>query len=523
MVNQRATEHREIQTLKEKFIYRFLEIIPGVLSWGTLLTAFLLSWIAPAAVAFFIIIFDFFWFLRVCFLSMHQIASFKTMKENLKVNWIEKLNNLPISQYSLPFNSWLDVYHLIILPTYKEDFKIIESTIQSLIDADYPKDKMIVVLTVEEKAGKKTEETAVKIKEKFGNIFLNFLITIHPQNISGEIAGKGSNFFWAAKRSRELLDSLAIPYENVIVSNFDIDTKPFPQYFSCLTWTYLTAKNPLRSSYQPIPIYNNNIWDVPFFSRLVATSGTFWQMMQQERPEQIVTYSSHAMPFKALNEVEYPRNVVSDDSTIFWKSYFYYNGDYRTIPLHYPISMDAVMATSFFKTAVNQYKQQRRWAWGCENLPYILYGFLKNKKIPRWEKLRHSFVIIEGLWSWAVSALLLFCLGWLPLFLGAKEFQISLLSYNLPRLTSYIMTATMIGTIISVSISMLMLPPRLKKVSRWKSVLMVFQWISLPIDLIIFGSFPALDAQMRLLLGKYMGFWVTEKQSPKVIQSESLS
>jgi hypothetical protein len=37
------------------------------------------------------------------------------------------------------------------------------------------------------------------------------------------------------------------------------------------------------------------------------------------------------------------------------------------------------------------------------------------------------------------------------------------------------------------------------------------QWVFLPVTLILFGSLPALDAQIRLMLGRYMGFWVTEK------------
>ena len=40
---------------------------------------------------------------------------------------------------------------------------------------------------------------------------------------------------------------------------------------------------------------------------------------------------------------------------------------------------------------------------------------------------------------------------------------------------------------------------------------MVLQWILLPISTIFFGSFVALDAQTRLMLGKYMGFFVTPK------------
>jgi len=427
------------------------------------------------------------------------------MKRNLEIDWLEKLNLLPA-------RNWQEIYHLIILPVYQEGIEIVEATCQSLLDTAYPKDKMIVVLATEERAGQVAQKTAKEIKKKFGSKFSRFLVTVHPKDIAGEIAGKGSNEAWAAARAKEeVIDKLSIPYQNVIVSGFDIDTKAGPQYFGCLTWYYLTTENPLRASYQPIPVYNNNIWSAPAFSRVISTSGTFWQMMQQERPEQLVTYSAHAMPFKTFLEVDYPRNIVADDSHIFWKSFLYYNGDYRVVPLHYPVSMDAVLAKNLFRTALNQYRQQRRWAWGCVEIPYLLYGFLKNKKIPLWEKIRHSFIVIEGFWSWGTVALLIFFLGWLPLILGGESFNVTMLSYNLPRITSYIMTTAMIGMIVSAIISQLILPPRPSRRSRWKNLSMILQWLLLPITLIIFGTFPALDAQIRLMLGKHLGFWVTEK------------
>jgi hypothetical protein len=501
-----------LKNSKERIFYRSLEILPGFFSLGTLITAFFLSWLAPAAVAIFIIVFDFYWLFRVSYLSFHQLASYRQMKKNLKTNWLEKLSNLKIENCKLKIENWSDIYHLIVLPMYKEGIEIVRPTCQSLVNSDYPKDKMIVVLSLEERGGKEPQKVAEKIKEEFGKTFFRFLITLHPKDILGEVAGKGSNEAWAVKVAKEkIIDPLKIPPENIIVSGFDIDTRPYPQYFSCLTWHYLTAEKPLRSSYQPIPVYNNNIWDAPAFSRVIATSGTFWQMMQQERPEQLVTYSAHSMPFKVFTEVGYPQNIVSDDSRIFWKSFLYYDGDYRVIPLYYPVSMDAVMAKNLLRTAVNQYKQQRRWAWGSENIPYIIFGFLKNKKISLKEKFRHVFVMVEGFWSWATAALLIFLLGWLPLLLGGEKFNISLLSYNLPRLTSNIMTVAMIGMIISAITSFLLLPPRPSYSSRWKNLSMLLQWVLLPFTLIIFGTFPALDAQTRLILGKYLGFWVTEK------------
>ena len=500
---------QDLKNPKEKILYRFFEILPGALSWGTLGSAFILSWLAPIVVAIFIIVFDLYWLLKISYLSFHQLASYKQMKKNLKIDWLKKLKEL-----SPPTGRWQDIYHLIILPMYKEGIDIVKPTLQALENSNYPKEKMIVVLATEERAGEAAQKLAKKIKTEFGKKSFRFLITIHPQNITGEIAGKGSNQAWAVKIAKEkIIDPLKIPYQNIIVSGFDIDTRVYPQYFTCLTWHYLTAKSPLRSSYQPIPVYNNNIWQAPAFSRVISTSGTFWQMMQQQRPEQLVTYSAHSMPFKIFEEVGYPTNLISvnDDSHIFWKSYLYYNGNYRVIPLYYPVSMDAVMAKNWLRTVFNQYKQQRRWAWGCTEVPYIFYGFLKNKKIPLKEKFRHCLNLLDGFWSWATCALLIFFLGWLPLMLGGEGFNITLLSYNLPRLTGQIMTVAMIGMVTAAIISMLLLPPRPVGSSPWKNISMVFQWLLLPVTLIGFGTFPALDAQTRLMLGKTLGFWVTEK------------
>lgn len=507
------SQAQDFKNPKEKIIYRFFEILPGFFSWTTLLGVFILSWLTPILVAIFIIIFDLYWLLKITYLSLHQIASFFQMKKNLKISWLGKLSFL---------SNWQNIYHLIILPIYREDIKIVRMTLQSLLDSEYPKEKMMVVLTIEERGGPEIKEMAKRIKEEFERKFFQFLVTFHPQGIPGEVAGRGSNLAWAVKEAKEkIIDSLRIPSEKIIVSAFDIDTRPYPQYFACLTYHYLTAKNHLKSSYQPIPVYNNNIWQAPAFSRVIAISGTFWQMMQQQRPEQLVTYSSHSMPFKILEEIGYPTNLVSDDSRIFWKSYLAYHGDYRVVPLYYPVSMDAVLAENFFRTVINQYKQQRRWAWGAENIPYLLYGFLKNKKIPLFEKLRQSFIIIEGFWSWAIASLLIFFLGWLPLVLGGEKFNITLLSYNLPKLTSTLMTLAMIGLLVSAIISFLLLPPRPKNYSKLKNLSMFFQWLLLPLTLIFFGAFPALESQTRLMFGKRLGFWVTEKTC-KSTNSESV-
>jgi hypothetical protein len=498
----------DLQKPQDKNLYRFFEILPGAFAWLTLVFALLFSWLIPFWVALFIITFDLYWLLRVLYLSLHQVASFRKLRENSAINWSKKLKK------EFP-DEWKKIHHLIILPVANEEKSVVKATISSLAGVAYPKEKMILVLALEERAGEKAKKSAEELQAEFRNTFRIFSVIIHPNGIKGEVSGKGANVNWALKKIKEdLIPKLGVSEEKIMVSIFDIDTKPYPHYFSCLAWHFLSADDRLKKSYQPIPVYNNNIWDSSVFARIIATSSTFWQMMQQERAEQLVTFSSHSMPLKTLLEVGYPSNVVSDDSRIFWRAYFKNEGKYKVVPMHYPVSMDAVIAPSLFKTMINQYKQQRRWSWGVENVPYVFFNFAKNpagKKIKLGEKMFHSLTMIEGFWSWATCSILTFCLGWLPLFLGGSKFSSTLISYNLPRLTSQIMTVAMIGMVVSAVISWLLLPPKPAKYGKWRSLSMILQWALLPVTLIIFGSFPAIESQTRLLLKKPLGFWVTDK------------
>jgi len=504
---------RDLKNPKERWVFRFLEILPGLISWGTILLMVFLSHRHPVWTAFFIIAFDIYWLLKTLFLSFHQQFSYRKMKANLKTDWLQKLNRLPVSDYKIRVGDWHEIYHLVILPTYREKFELVHSTFDALVRSRYPLDKFIVVLAIEERVGEPAQKLAQRIKDEFANKFFRFLVTVHPQNIEGELAGKGSNETWAGRRAKELIDELKIPYENIVVSSFDIDTQVYPDYFACLTYNYLVCADPLHSSFQPIPVYDNNIWDAPAISRVVAVGATFWHMIQQERPERMSTFSSHSMSFKAIAEMDFwTTKNVSEDSRIFWQALLFYDGNYHNVPLYYPVSMDANLADNFWRTIINVFKQQTRWSWGVENVPYFLFGCLKNKAMALRKKIYHSFYHFEAFWSWATNSLLIFMLGWLPIFLGGNDFNETVLSYNLPRMTRFIMTLAMIGLVGSAFYTLKLLPPRPEKYKSRRYFWMVVQWILVPMILIVFGSIPALISQTRLMLGKYMGFWVTVKK-----------
>jgi hypothetical protein len=218
-------------------------------------------------------------------------------------------------------------------------------------------------------------------------------------------------------------------------------------------------------------------------------------MIQQARAEQLVTFSSQSISLQALIDVDFwQTNVVSEDSQIFWKCFLRYDGNWRTVPLHMPVYMDANVAETFWKTAINQYKQIRRWHYGVENNPYFLFGFIQNTRIALGQRLRHAFQMIEKTHSSATNAIIMFLLGWLPVTIGGGQFGQTVLSYNLPRITQGIMLLAMGGLISSAVISILLLPPRPLHLGKTRHIWMALQWLLFPINFIVFGAIPALDA-----------------------------
>ncbi len=510
----------QIQDRKTRFLYRIFEIIPGALVWSTFVLMFLLAWQLPAFIAAFIIVFDILWVIRAGYHAALLHSSYRQTSQNLRTDWRAKLQESSMASSE-------ELQHLVFLPVYTEGRKILERTLHALQLTAERTPNLHIVVALEERAGRQSKREMDSLIKKYQKSFAGMHLFIHPKDLPGEVAGKGSNLHYAGQQARaKIVDANGWKYENVIATALDADTVVPKDYFNRLSYAYLTAEKPTKSSYQPVPFFFNNLWKAPAVARVIALSTTFWYMILQVKAERRGTFSSHSIPFAALINVGFwQKNIVSEDSRIFYQNLLAHDGDYRVVPLYYPVSMDANVANGFWKTLRNQYLQQRRWAWGVENVPYLLTGFLQNKKISLREKLAFVATEFEGFYSWATASILIFFLGWLPVILGGPAFSSTVLAYNLPKITSYIMGGAMIGLVhiafITVNLSSARYtkyfpginPPSKSRLGRVKNTaLLALQWVLLPITLNVFGAFPAIDAQTRLMLGKYLGFWTTEKQ-----------
>lgn len=482
---------------------RTLEIIPGLISWGIIFILVLLAFINPVACAIIIIVFDFYWIIRTIYLTTLLLMAHNRLYRERSRDWLG----------ACPRNN---LYHLIIFPVYNEGLDILRPSLDALKNCNYPKDRLIVVVAFEER-NPHARESARMLELEFGKIFRGYLSTFHPNSLPGEKRTKGANATWAAKKAKEFLNSSGIIDDNVIISCFDADTCVDKEYFGCLTYHFIKSSSPHRSSYQPMPVYNNNIWQAPSFARMVEISSSFCQMIESMRLEKFVTFSSHSMSFKTLVDIDYwPVDMVSDDSVIYWKAFLFYKGDYRVIPLYTTVSMDVAYSDSFFKTIKMQYKQKRRWAWGVENFPFLINGFLNDSDIPLITKIRRGFHLLESHVTWAIWAVVLVLIGPLPIIFGGVFFNQMAIGYNLSKITGLLFNFTLFTSLIWIVLSRIILPPRPKGVSWLKNIVMIMEWFLVPFIILILGSTPALDAQTHLAFGKYMEFNPTLK-SKKVV------
>jgi cellulose synthase/poly-beta-1,6-N-acetylglucosamine synthase-like glycosyltransferase len=525
---------------------RFWEILPGLQIWTVFLGALVLSYYRPVWAACFIVCFDLYWLLKAVNVSLHLLASYRKFRFFVTIDWLDYLQRMNsdlegykkflreqelVAPTSLQRDYYLeewerlnstvarplikrdyrDFYHLVIIPFVDESFEVLQSTLHSLSRSRYPMDRIMVILAAEERVGQPALDVANKIMDQYGKEFYKFFVTIHPDGLPGEIKGKSANCSYSVQHVMPQLEADGITVDQVLVANFDSDTIVHPQYFARVAYEFLTSEKPYRRSYQPITIYNNNIWDSPALIRVVSVSNSFWQFTEGSRPDRLRTFSSHSMTLRALVDVGFwKKDLVNEDGYIYWQCYLRYDGDYEVVPLLIPVSLDTCLAETFWQTLINQYKQKRRWAYNVEYYPHLIMPLIKSKA-PFWDRMYKLWQYVEGDFNWAAASVLISILGWLPLIIGGQEFLKSVVAFNLPLVTKTLMTTATLFLICSVYINLILLPPRPKKYGPARSVMMYLQWFLVPIVSVVFGSLPAIEAQTRLMLGFYLEFFVTPK------------
>ena len=141
-----------------------------------------------------------------------------------------------------PIGSRVRVKHIIAMCMYKEPIQVLKASLDSLAlqwDAD---ERLCIIIGLEEgtpEKGAKIDEILAKYTKKFHRL----IITIHPANQPGEIAGKCSNMNFAARTGiSKLKEDRGYDFNGYhqIFTNCDCDSIFDPDYTVALEQSYLS-------------------------------------------------------------------------------------------------------------------------------------------------------------------------------------------------------------------------------------------------------------------------------------------
>jgi len=534
----------EIPLGKRTRMYRFFEILPGAISIGAIVLLIVLSLVSPLLASVYILLLVLTMFIRAIGVAFRTIQGRITLKKTTQIDWAKWLaelenptkyakrrkNDINSREYGLrhhvlnlqrlaevkgEFPKPSEIINMDIIAFYNEDYAVLGPTLKTLAESDYDvKNNLVVVIAYEQRGGAAARTTVREIKKHWRGVFRDLVFVEHPNGLPGEVGGKGANLTCAGRYMAEWVKQRGINPENVIVTSQDCDNRPDKKYFSYLTYEWITTPNRQRVSFQPVCLFTNNIWDAPAPMRVVATSNSFWNVISSMRPHTIRNFASHSQGLAALIGMDFwsVRTIVEDGHQ-YWRSYFYFDGDYAVVPLHMSIGQDAVLSDTLPKTLKAQFVQLRRWAYGASDVAYVAKNLLrKDCAVNRFDGFMRFLRLLEGHVSLACIAPIIAFGAFAPLYLNPAAAHASIIANDLPLVVARIQQVAIIGLFITVFVSLTMLPPRPKRYKKSKGLIMILQWVLMPVNAVVYSSASAYTAQVRLMFGWYMEkFDVTEK------------
>jgi cellulose synthase/poly-beta-1,6-N-acetylglucosamine synthase-like glycosyltransferase len=534
----------EIPIGKRTKFYRFFEMVPALLSYGSIILLVVLSFFNPLLAAAYLLAIIITTLVKAIGIAYHTTRGRSQLEKAQRINWHERLHQLEDPArylhkttsvhtgfgYENHITNLQDIiaqpdnypkpsqlYNAVIIATYNESYDILQPTVQSLLDSSYNKEQMIVVIAYEERGGEAISETVHRLAKEYEGKFKAFLLVKHPPNLPNEVIGKGGNITFAGFHLKDWLKDNQIEYSNVIVTTLDADNRAHHTYFDYVAYEYIVHTDRKQLSFQPICLFINNIWDVPAPMRVVATGNSFWNIISSMRPHTLRNFASHSQPMDALVEMDFwSTRTIVEDGHQYWRSYFHFNGNYGVVSIFVPIYQDAVLSTTYIKTLKAQFIQLRRWAYGASDVPYVATRiFNKNRNVPLGPSLARLVRLTDSHVTLASMAILIAVGGWVPLFVNTEAAH-SIAAHQLPEVISRIQQVALVGLFITVFLAFKMLPPRPLRYKRHRTIGMVLQWFLMPVTAVVYSSASAFTSQTALLLGKYFDkFDVTDKATVK--------
>lgn len=480
--------------------HRSLMMLPGMISWSIILFPIWGSPFFPHIVAYFILLFDVYWFYRSFALMFTAHHASNKIRKAEQENWLEKAEKL---------DNFKKVTHVVVIPNFKETEDKLRRIVGTIAAQTLPLDKMHIVLAMEEreKDGKRKAENIMK---EFEGIFGGIYATYHP-DVMGEVKGKSSNEAYAAREiDKILIDENVIDIEFATITTADADSMFDHQYFAYLTYDFLKEPKRYNRFWQSALVDHNNFWSVPAATRVFSFFSSLWRTGLLVQGDRLIATSTYSLSFLLLKRIGFwDTDVIPEDYRVYFKAFFKMKGDIYAKPIFLKTSLDSPLSPTYIGSLKNKYSQIRRWSYGSSDDPLFIKWYLTVPGVPFIKKTKVLYHVLLDHFLWPANWFIL-TIATAMVTLINPEFSRTSLGYTLPVLARIILTSSLIALMIMVVIDYRNRPKHLSK-SKVRELLFPLEFILMPIAGFFLNSLPAMISHTQLMLGKKMEYKVTEK------------
>lgn len=442
--------------------------------------------------------------------GIHAFKGFRLLRRYAKVDWRERHEqDLASGTQCL---AWDSIRHIVIVPNYTESAEKLRMCLDSLANCEIPS-QIVAVLAMEEREGEAGRRKAALLINEYTGRIGEIFATFHPWGIAGEVAGKSSNENWAARRAKErLVDLEGGDIDLLTITSCDVDTVFDRKYFSCLTYNFTADPNRYRRFWQGPIFYYNNIWHVPAPARLPHALAGLNHLGRLSRGFLRMNFpqSTYSLSLRMAHEVDYwDPDIIPEDWHMFLKCYYHLGGQVDVETMYTPIYMDGIRSKGYLRTFASYFEQARRHAWGCTDIPYATQLVLDHPEVPLIARLRRLWALCESHMLWSTQWFLVTVgrvLPYLMVSLGVAE-----LPAWFPIASKWLLAPNAGALILLITLDTLLRPKRPREFHWWLFPFQYGQWFLMAVITLFSSALPALDAQIRLALGRRLEYKVTEK------------
>jgi len=310
----------------------------------------------------------------------------------------------------------------------------------------------------------------------------------------------------------EEVTKLGWDLKKVLVTSCDADSKLPPQYLSYVTYEFITLAESEYKFFNASIVFYNNIWRLPFYARVKNSMSSLFIAARLIRVDKLIPFSTYTTSFWLIKEIGFWTPwVTPEDFHLFFKAQFKFGHRVSVIPIFLRIMSDAAEGTGHLDTIKNNYQQERRWAWGISDdgwvLQNVVHDFFKHDFITIYRALHAIFDHVFG----PLIGIVIIIGGNLPPLLN-PQFRNTVLGAQLPIVSSTIISSSLFFLIILIILDLSYKPKRNDKNWIYNLPIQIIEWVTLPWAGFILTVLPGIEANTRLLFGRYLEYYVTKKK-----------